>query len=62
MMGAHQNHYGTKRDREESSDTNAVPTDSTRVDFELAMNNEFSIPAHGLAAVGATHEDDDSGC
>ena len=61
MMGAHQNYYGTKRVSKESSDVDAVPTDSTRVEFELAVNNELSTPAHGLAAVGGTHEDYDSG-
>ena len=60
-MGAHQNSNGTKRGREESSDDNVVPADSARVNFELAMDNKLSTLAQGQAAVGATHEDDDSG-
>ena len=47
MMGAHHNHYGTKRDRDESSDTDVVPTDSARVNFELAVNSELSTPPTG---------------
>ena len=52
MMGAHQNHYGTKRDRDESSDIDVVPTDSTRVNFELAVSSELSAPAHGNGCSG----------
>ena len=58
MMGAHQNYYGTKRVNTESSDVNVVPTDSIRVEFDLAVNNELSTPAQGQAAVGATQEED----
>ena len=60
MMGAHQNYYGTKRVSKESSDVDAVPTDSTRVQFESAANNELFTPAQGLAVVGATHGNDES--
>ena len=56
VMGAHQNFDGTNTGNKESSDSDDVPTDSTRVTFESTLEHERRAHAQGQAAVGVTLE------
>ena len=60
VMGTHQNFDGTNTGNKESSDSDDVPTDSTRVTFESTLEQERRAHAQGQAAVGATLESYDS--